>query len=67
MEMIRLSGSSAIRAVGYDEGSMRMRIAFQAGHSYDFCRVPVRIFEGLLRASSAGAYYNQHIKDRYHC
>jgi len=66
MDMIPLR-SSAIRAAGYDEGLLRMRIIFQEGHSYDFCRVPRYVFEGLLRASSAGVYYNQHIKDRYHC
>lgn len=66
MEMIPLR-SSAISAVGYDEQFGRMRILFHDGHSYDFCRVPRYVFDGLLRASSAGTYYNQHIKDRYHC
>ena len=39
VEMIPIGRSSAIRAVGYDERSLRMRIAFQEGHRYDFCRV----------------------------
>jgi hypothetical protein len=66
MEMIRLS-SSAISAAGYDVQSQRMKITFQAGHTYDFCRVPRQVFDGLLQAPSAGTYYNQHIKDRYQC
>lgn len=66
MEMIRVN-STAIVAMGYDEISMRMKITFQQGHTYDFCRVPKHIFEGFLHASSKGNYYNLHIKDRYQC
>jgi len=51
--MIRVS-SSAISAVGYDAATMRMKIQFTAGYTYDFCRVPESIFNGLLRASSKG-------------
>jgi hypothetical protein len=66
MEMIRVR-SSAISAVGYDQSTSRMRITFEQGHSYDFCRVPIHVYEGLMRASSKGAYYNDHIRDRYQC
>ncbi|RQT78109.1 MULTISPECIES: KTSC domain-containing protein [Burkholderia cepacia complex] len=66
MEMIPVR-SSAIRAVGYDQGSMRMRILFTQGHSYDFCRVPADVYRGLMSAPSMGSYYNNVIKDRYHC
>ncbi|MFL9863766.1 KTSC domain-containing protein [Paraburkholderia fungorum] len=59
--------SSAIRAVGYDAASMRMTILFQQGHTYDFCRVPDQVYRGLMSASSMGSYYNNFIKDRYHC
>jgi KTSC domain len=54
-------------AVGYDAQSRRMKIAFAQGHTYDFCGVPQQIFDGLLRASSKGSYYNDFIKDRYQC
>ncbi len=66
MEMIRVH-STAMSAVGYDEQTMRMKITFQQGETYDFCGVPSHIFEGLLRAASKGAYYNDHIKDRFQC
>ncbi|MBR8403937.1 KTSC domain-containing protein [Burkholderia cenocepacia] len=66
MEMIPVR-SSAIRAVGYDQSSMRMRILFTQGHSYDFCRVPDDVYRGLMSAPSMGSYYNNVIKDRYHC
>lgn len=66
MEMIRIN-SSAIAAVGYDPDAARMKITFVQGHTYDFCRVPSHIFEGLLKARSKGTFYNDHIRDRYPC
>jgi hypothetical protein len=64
--MIRVN-SSAMTAIGYDSLSRRMKIRFTQGHIYDFCGVPQYIFDGLMRASSKGSYYNDHIKDRYPC
>lgn len=66
MQMIRVS-SSGISAVGYDAASRRMKITFVQGHTYDFCGVPQNIFDGLLRSSSKGGYYNEFIRDRYRC
>ncbi len=66
MDMIRVS-SSAITAVGYDPSTGRMKIRFTQGHTYDFCRVPEHVFQGLLNARSKGGYYNDHIRDRYQC
>ena len=66
MEMIPVR-SSAIRAVGYDAANLRMRILFTEGHSYDFCRVPAHVYNGLMSAPSMGSYYNNFIKDRYRC
>jgi hypothetical protein len=66
MEMIRVS-SSAIRAIGYDATTRRMKITFTEGHTYDFCGVPESVFKGLLHAGSKGGYYNDHIRDRYQC
>jgi len=66
MEMIRVS-SSAIRAIGYDASTRRMKITFTEGHTYDFCGVPEIVFKGLLRANSKGSYYNDHIRGRYQC
>lgn len=59
--------STAISAVGYDPMTGRMCIRFRRGITYDFCRVPAHVFEGLMAASSKGRYYDQHIRDRYHC
>jgi hypothetical protein len=66
MQMIPVS-SSAISAVGYDPQTLRMKIKFTQGHSYDFCRVPQHIYDALIRSYSKGTYYNHNIKDRYTC
>lgn len=66
MHMVRIN-SRAIRAVGYDPGSRRMKIVFAAGHDYDFCAVPPRVYENLLASPSKGRFYNEHIKGRYPC
>jgi hypothetical protein len=66
MEMIKVR-SSAMCAVGYDQPTQRMRITFEQGHSYDFCGVPVHVYEALMSPSSKGGYYNDHIRDRYQC
>lgn len=59
--------SSAIKRGEYDAGAMRMTLWFPEGHSYNFCRVPVEIWTGLVNASSKGSYYNARIRDRYQC
>lgn len=60
--------SSAIKRVEYDAPARRMTIWFkQGGQGYDFCGVPADVYEGLLGASSAGTYYDRHIRDRYQC
>lgn len=66
MEMIPVN-SSAISAIGYNSVDLHLKIKFVQGHTYGFCRVPQSVFDGLYRARSKGAYYNDHIKDRYKC
>jgi hypothetical protein len=66
MDMIHFS-SSAIASAGYDPATLRMTIRFVQGNTYDFCRVPPHIFQGLLDSHSKGTYYNDHIRDRYQC
>ncbi len=59
--------SSALLGGQYDTATMRMTLTFVSGHPYDFCGVPLRVWEGLCNASSHGTYYNDHIRDRYQC
>jgi hypothetical protein len=60
--MIRVS-SSAICAVGYDGSTLT--VEFHSGKVYDHPHVPYSVYAGLLRASSKGAYYNEHIRGKY--
>ena len=53
MQMVRVN-SSAIVAIAYDEQTARMRIQFQQGHSYDFCRVPPNVHAAFMRTNSKG-------------
>ena len=62
MSMISVS-SSAIAAIGYEDGILA--VTFHNSGTYYHPGVPYSVFEGLLRASSKGAYYNQHIRGRY--
>jgi hypothetical protein len=66
MDMVRVI-SSAITAVGYDATTGRMKITFKQGRTYDFCRVPSHVYQGLMTAASKGSYFDRVIKDRYQC
>jgi hypothetical protein len=55
--------SSAIAAVGYDGHTLT--VEFRNGRIYDHPRVPYSVYEGLMRASSKGWYYNTYIRGRY--
>ncbi|HCV71281.1 MAG TPA: KTSC domain-containing protein, partial [Agrobacterium sp.] len=37
----------------------------ESGGPYDYYRVPERVYLGIIKASSAGTYFNMHIRDRY--
>ncbi len=55
--------SSAILALGYDGSTLT--VEFHNGRTYDHPGVPFSVFEGLLRASSKGRYYNRKVRGRY--
>jgi hypothetical protein len=55
--------STAIRAVGYDDGTLR--VEFHSGKIYDHPNVPYSVYAGLMEATSKGRYYSNHIRGRY--
>ncbi|MGB9475364.1 MAG: KTSC domain-containing protein [Candidatus Udaeobacter sp.] len=57
-------GSSAIEAVTYDETNRTLDVEFREGHSYRYMHVPEFVYQALLKADSAGTFWNL-IKDRY--
>ena len=64
MQMISVS-SSNLAAVGYDPSDSTLVVEFKNGTTYKYRQVPQSIFDGLMRASSKGAFFNAKIKDHY--
>lgn len=40
--------SDNVRAVGYDHSTQILRVTFRSGGTYDYCNVPVDLFEVML-------------------
>ncbi len=57
--------SSAISAVAYDERTLDLHITFTSGGTYTYYGVPALKYAGLINASSAGQYFNDHIRDQH--
>lgn len=56
----RTLDSSAIRRVEWHDGEMT--ITFTSGRTYAYPDTPIRLARGLIRAKSAGRYFNKRIK-----
>lgn len=55
--------SSNIASVGYDSQMGILEIEFQSGSVYRYYRVPQSHYQGLMRASSHGQYFDAYIKN----
>lgn len=55
--------SSCLSSVEYDSDTTHL--TFRSGRTYTLRGVPVYHYHGLLRASSAGWYFNAYLKGRY--
>lgn len=56
-------GSSAIAAIGYENGVMA--VTFHNSGTYTHRGVPYSVYERFMRSGSKGAFYNQNIRGRY--
>lgn len=63
MKWVRL-GSAAIAAVRYDEKKRSLDVEFREGDTYGYVHVPEFVFRELLKAESAGVFWNS-IKDQF--
>ena len=63
MKSVRL-GSAAIASVTYDEREHTLDVQFREGETYRYRHVPTFVYRALLKAESAGAFWNQ-VKDNY--
>ncbi len=57
--------SSAIRSVGYERETAMLEVEFTSDRVYRFFAVPHAIYDGLMKAESVGAYFNEFVRDRY--
>src|SRR5262245_45072312 len=57
--------STNIKEVGYDVGSSTLEVMFSDGGIYRYFGVPESIYDGLVRAPSAGQYFHRMIRDKY--
>ena len=65
VERVRLN-SSSIAEVAYNVETDELDVTFVRGpHVYTYYGVPRAIFEGLVSAESAGAYFNANIRNRF--
>jgi hypothetical protein len=55
--------STAIARIEWVNGTLS--IWFHESGRYDYYNVPEHIYDAFLRASSKGAFFNDHIRDRF--
>jgi hypothetical protein len=54
--------SSNIASIGYDGRSQTLEVEFNSGSIYQYFQVPESLYQGLMRASSHGSYFDAYIK-----
>lgn len=57
--------SSNVEFIEYNEIDKRLMVSIRGGGVYAFKDVPFRIFDGLRKAKSVGAYLNREVRDVY--
>ncbi|MFZ2151379.1 MAG: KTSC domain-containing protein [Candidatus Absconditicoccaceae bacterium] len=63
MDRIKVKSSNLI-SVGYDEENEILEIEFDSG-IYQYYKVPLKVYEGLMDAISLGTYLNKYVKGVY--
>jgi KTSC domain len=54
-----------IRALAYDADRNELTVALAGGRIYVYSLVPPAVYAALEATASKGAFFNQHIRDRY--
>jgi hypothetical protein len=58
--------STTFSHVGYDPAAQQLTVVFrESGDTYVYRGVGADVYQGLLAADSIGAYYHEHIRDRF--
>lgn len=62
-DMVPITGSSQIAAVGYNKNTQQLKVEFiYNGSQYLYFDIPEEIFTGLINAPSVGSYFNAAVK-----
>jgi hypothetical protein len=63
--MEAVSGSSQIKAIGYNAESQTLHVQFHNGATYEYAEVPPFQWEALKTADSVGGHFARAIKGKY--
>jgi hypothetical protein len=51
--------------VGYEPATETLEIKFHNSGTYQYLNVPISLYQGLMSASSKGAFFDDRIKERF--
>ncbi|MEM7249093.1 MAG: KTSC domain-containing protein [Acidobacteriota bacterium] len=57
--------STAVEAIGYDEGLQELHVWWKSGRHHAFLEVPPEVFDELWGTRSVGGYFNTVIKQEF--
>jgi|307.fasta_scaffold601252_1 lysyl-tRNA synthetase class 2 len=57
--------STLLASVAYDAARSLLELEFRDGAIYQYTAVPESLHRDLMAAESHGAYFNQHIRNRF--
>jgi hypothetical protein len=57
--------STALHSAAYDDDTQELTVRLRTDRTYVYRDVEGWVYDALVSADSAGAYYNQHVKDHY--
>lgn len=63
--MIKISRSSCISSMDYNEGTKVLEVIFKQGGRYQFMNVPKNMYEECIKAPSVGKYFHSRIEGHY--
>jgi len=65
MKWVSTPDSSAVTGFGYNPEKRCLRIIFREGETYDYLRVPQRVFAAMQAAPSKGQFVTAEVKGVY--
>lgn len=57
--------SSNVAKVGYIPEKEELHVIFKSDSHYSYEKVPVEVYNNLIKAESVGKYFNENVKKNY--